>query len=218
MRLLVTAGPTREAIDPVRFLTNRSSGKMGYAIAEAAVERGHEVVLVSGPVTLATPDGLADRAAVESARDMFEAVRDRIDGCDAAIFCAAVADYRPVKFQEEKIKKTGDSLTLELEKTEDILGSARPIFGFEGVLVGFAAETNNLEEFAWAKLEKKGCDLLVANDISRRDIGFDSDRNEVRLFFANGRRQSLPAASKSALGGQLIEIVESLVAERGGAG
>ncbi|MCB1231033.1 MAG: phosphopantothenoylcysteine decarboxylase [Verrucomicrobiae bacterium] len=211
MRLLLTAGPTREAIDPVRFLTNRSSGKMGYAIAEAAVGRGHEVILVSGPVNLEPPSGLVDFASVESAREMFEAVRDRIGECDAAIFCAAVADYRPVKIHEEKIKKSDDSLTLELEKTEDILGSARSIFGFHGVLVGFAAETHNLEEFAWAKLEKKGCDLLVANDVSRRDIGFDSDENEVRLFFHNGRRKTMPANSKAAIGEKLVEIIEALV-------
>ncbi len=211
MRLLLTAGPTREAIDPVRFLTNRSSGKMGYAIAEAAARAGHAVTLISGPVNLEPPAGLAEVVAVESAREMFEAVRDRIAGCEAAIFCAAVADYRPVKIQEQKIKKTGDTLTLELERTEDILGSARAIFGFEGVLVGFAAETNNLEEFAWAKLAKKGCDLLVANDVSRPGMGFDSDENEVRLFFKNGHRETLPERAKSAIGEKLVEIVAGMV-------
>lgn len=215
MRILITAGPTREAIDPVRYLSNRSSGKMGYAIAEAAIAAGHEVILISGPVNLGTPGGLSEFAEIESAREMFESVRDRIDGCDAAIFSAAVADYRPIRVQDEKIKKSGETLTLELEKTEDILGSARDIFGFGGVLVGFAAETHNLEEFAWAKLEKKGCDLLVANDVSRRDIGFDQDENEVRLFFHHGRRESLPIQSKAAIGEKLVEIVEALVVERG---
>ena len=214
MRLLITAGPTREAIDPVRFLSNRSSGKMGYAIAAAAVDAGHEVILVSGPVNL-EPVESAGFVPVESARDMFEAVRDRIDGCDAAIFCAAVADYRPVQVVGEKIKKTSDTLTLELEKTDDILGSARSGFGFEGTLVGFAAETNDLEKYAWAKLEKKNCDLLVANDVSRAGIGFDSDRNAISLFFKNGRKKSLPADSKQELGKKLVEIVEDLV--KGGA-
>lgn len=210
MRLLITAGPTREAIDPVRFLTNRSSGKMGYAIAEAAAAAGHEVVLVSGPVALDPVEG-AETVPVESAREMFEVVRDRIDDCDAAVFCAAVADYRPVHTAGQKIKKTSDTLTLELEKTEDILGSARSDFGFEGILVGFAAETNNVEEYAWAKLEKKGCDLLVANDVSRVGIGFDSDDNQVSLFFKNGTRQALPADAKRKIGKKLVAIMEDLV-------
>lgn len=210
MRILITAGPTREAIDPVRFLTNRSSGKMGYAIARGAVAAGHEVIVVSGPVNLDPVEG-AETIPVESAREMFEAVRDRIDGCDAAIFCAAVADYRPVHAAEQKIKKLSDTLTLELEKTEDSLGSAQSVFGFEGILVGFAAETNNLEEYAWAKLEKKGCDLLVANDVSQAGIGFDSDQNALSLFFKNGTQEILASDSKRKLGKKLVAIVEDLV-------
>ena len=211
MRLLVTAGPTREAIDPVRYLTNHSSGKMGYAIAEAAADHGHEVVLVSGPVHLPRPEGLADWVAVESARKMYEAVRERIDRCDVAVFSAAVADYRPVAVLDQKIKKTGDTLTLELEKTEDILGSARSRFEFEGLLVGFAAETDRLEEHAWEKLERKRCDFLVANDVGRAGLGFDSDQNQVELFFANGKRESLPTQSKREIGRKLVEIIEGLV-------
>lgn len=211
MRLLLTAGPTREAIDPVRYISNRSSGRMGYAIAAAAAARGHEVVLVTGPVAIPAPAPLADRVPVESAREMYDAVRDRIGGCDAAIFCAAVADYRPVQIAEQKIKKTGDRLTLELEKTEDILGSARLVFGFSGVLVGFAAETEQVETHARAKLEKKGCDLIVANDVSRPGVGFDAEENEVRLFFADGRAESLGRQSKAEIGQKLVEIVEGLV-------
>lgn len=211
MRLLLTAGPTREAIDPVRYISNRSSGRMGYAIAAAAAARGHEVVLVTGPVAIPAPAPLADRVPVESAREMYDAVRDRIGGCDAAIFCAAVADYRPVQIAEQKIKKTGDRLTLELEKTEDILGSARLAFGFSGVLVGFAAETEQVETHARAKLEKKGCDLIVANDVSRPGVGFDAEENEVRLFFADGRAESLGRQSKAEIGQKLVEIVEGLV-------
>ena len=215
MRLLLTAGPTREAIDPVRYITNRSSGKMGHALAEAAVSKGHEVILISGPVALAPPAGLAEFVAVESAREMFEAVRDRIGKCDAAIFCAAVADYRPRRIAERKIKKTGDTLTLELEKTEDILGGARTVFGFGGVLVGFAAETDNLDANARAKLERKDCDLLVANDVSRRDIGFDSGENEVRLFYRDGRVEDPPMGAKSAIAERLIRIVETLATQQG---
>lgn len=210
MRLLVTAGPTREAIDPVRYLTNHSSGKMGFAIAEAAVARGHEVILVSGPVHLSPPENLAEWVAVESAREMYEAVRERIGTCDAGVFCAAVADYRPVAVPEHKIKKTGDTLNLELEKTEDILGSARSRFEFEGLLVGFAAETDRLDEYAWEKLDRKGCDFLVANDVSRADLGFDSDLNQVELYFANGQRESLPTQSKGEIGRKLVEIIEGL--------
>lgn len=211
MRLLLTAGPTREAIDPVRYISNRSSGRMGYAIAAAAAARGHEVVLVTGPVAIPAPAPLAERVPVESAREMYDAVRDRIGGCDAAIFCAAVADYRPVQIAEQKIKKTGDRLTLELEKTEDILGSARLAFGFSGVLVGFAAETEQVETHARAKLEKKSCDLIVANDVSRPGVGFDAEENEVRLFFADGHAESLGRQSKAEIGQKLVEIVEGLV-------
>lgn len=214
MRLLITAGPTREAIDPVRFLSNRSSGKMGYALAAAAAARGHEVALISGPVRLDFPPGVRETALVESAREMYDAVQMRLGGCDAAIFCAAVADYRPVEISERKIKKTGDRLTLELERTEDILGSARSVFGFSGVLVGFAAETDDLETHAWEKLKKKDCDLLVANDVSRPGIGFDSDRNAVTLFFADGRREALSERPKSEIAQIVVEFVESLVEGR----
>lgn len=181
MRFLITAGPTREPIDPVRYLSNRSSGKMGYAIAAAAVARGHEVILISGPVSIPAPDG-ATLIRVETAQQMYDAVATAIPEADAAVFCAAVADYRVAEIAEEKIKKTGDTLTLTLVKNPDILGSARSVFGFTGLLVGFAAETEKLAEHALDKLRRKGCDLLVANDVSRSDIAFDRDENEVELF------------------------------------
>lgn len=210
MRILITAGPTREAIDPVRYISNQSSGKMGYALAEAAEKAGHEVILVSGPVNLAPPAGV-ETIAVKSSHEMFEAVRDRIgDSVDAAIFCAAVADYRPKNIAAEKIKKNSDSMTLEMEKTEDILGSARSVFGFKGTLVGFAAETHDLEKHAVEKMQQKGCDLLVANDVSRKDIGFDRDENEVRLFFADGRDERIPMQSKADLGVALIQKITEL--------
>ncbi len=206
MRFLITAGPTREPLDPVRYLSNRSSGKMGCALASAALEAGHEVVLVSGPVALEPPPG-AQITRVETARQMFEAVRDQISGCEAAIFCAAVADYRPVSVAGQKIKKTGERLVLELERTEDILGSARSIFGFRGFLAGFAAETTNLLEHAHDKLRRKGCDLVIANDVSRAGIGFDSAENEVILCLPGAREIPLPRQTKAGLARAIIAFI-----------
>lgn len=207
MRFLITAGPTREPIDPVRYLSNRSSGKMGYALAEAALAKGHEVVLISGPVSLTAPDG-AILVRVETAREMYDAVAAVIREADAAIFCAAVADYRVAEVAGEKIKKTGDTLTLTLIQNPDILGSARSVFGFTGLLVGFAAETEKLAEHANGKLRRKGCDLLVANDVSRSDIAFDREENEVELFYRDGRRETLTKASKTAIAAALVERIE----------
>ena len=207
MRILITAGPTREAIDPVRYLSNRSSGKMGYAIAAAAIEKGHEVVLISGPVNLSPPDS-AELISIESAREMYEVVRENISDCEAAIFSAAVSDYRIAEVADQKIKKTGERLTLELDKTEDILGSCRSVFGFEGILMGFAAETENLEANAISKLEKKRCNYLVANDVSRKDIGFDRDENEVTVFTDDGSKITLPIQEKSSIAKVLIEMIE----------
>ncbi|MBQ3239851.1 MAG: phosphopantothenoylcysteine decarboxylase [Akkermansia sp.] len=183
MKFLITAGPTREALDPVRYLTNRSSGRMGYALAGAARHEGHEVLLISGPTTLDIPAGV-DFVPVESAQQMYDAVRDLIGGVDIAILCAAVADYRPVAVAEQKIKKHADKLVIELERTPDILGSMRSVFGFTGKLIGFAAETQDVESYAREKLHRKQCDMVVANDVSRADIGFDARENEVLLVFA----------------------------------
>lgn len=209
MRFLITAGPTREPIDPVRYLSNRSSGKMGYALAAAALKRGHEVILISGPVNLDAPVG-AEVVRVETAQEMFDAVSKRIGQTEAAIFCAAVADYRVAEVAEEKIKKTGDTLTLTLVKNPDILGSARSVFGFTGLLVGFAAETEKLAEHAVEKLRRKGCDLLVANDVSRSDIAFDRDENEVELFYRDGRHETLARASKREIAEGLVARVEEM--------
>jgi len=188
MTILITAGPTREAIDPVRFLSNRSSGKMGYAMAEAAAETGHRVILISGPTQLDIPDRV-DYIPVESAAEMYEAVEHWIGKAEIAIFAAAVADYRPASVPEQKMKKNDDTMTLELVKNPDILGSARNKFRYRGVLVGFAAETENLEDNARGKLQRKGCDLIVANDVSRKDIGFDTHENEVLLVFPDRTEQ-----------------------------
>lgn len=210
MRLLITAGPTREPIDPVRFLSNRSSGRMGYALAEAARSAGHEVLLISGPVTIPSPSGV-QFIQIETAREMYEAVRTHLPGCTAAIFSAAVADYRPAQAAAQKIKKTATTLTLELERTEDILGSVRSIFGFTGFLVGFAAETENLISHAQDKLQRKGCDLIIANDVSQSGIGFDSTENEVTLCFPHGKTTALPRQSKTALAHELIRIISSSI-------
>jgi phosphopantothenoylcysteine decarboxylase/phosphopantothenate--cysteine ligase len=212
MRVLVTAGPTREALDPVRYLTNRSSGKMGYAMADAFARAGHHVLLISGPTVLDIPEGV-DFLPIETAEEMFEAVKRHIGRTDAAVFAAAVADYRPAVICDQKIKKTGETLTLELVRTPDILGSVRGEFGFTGTLVGFAAETQDLEANAREKLKRKGCDLVIANDVSKPGIGFDSDRNEVLLVFPE-HVEALPEDEKHHLAPRIVREIERIAAER----
>jgi len=206
MKVLITAGPTREKIDAVRFLTNRSTGKMGYALAEAARDAGHEVTLVSGPVTLPVPQGIA-LVPVESAADMAEAVKERAPQMELVVMCAAVADYRPKRVVAGKMKKTEGDLVLELERTEDILktlGAVKP----EGqILVGFAAETDDLLANAAGKLEKKNLDWICANDVSRSDIGFGSDENCVTLIGRDGRRYGIGPDTKRAVADAILEIV-----------
>jgi phosphopantothenoylcysteine synthetase/decarboxylase len=197
VNVLITAGPTREPLDPVRYLTNRSSGKMGYALAEAFAHGGHRVLLVSGPTALDVPDQV-DFIQVRTAAEMFEAVASQLGRMEVAVFAAAVADYTPAHPAAAKIKKDGGRMTLELVRTRDILGAARGELGFGGTLVGFAAETEALEANARAKLLRKQCDLIVANDVSRTDAGFDSDDNEVLLVFP-ARSEALPLASKHEL-------------------
>ncbi len=208
MKVLITAGPTREPIDPVRFLTNRSSGKMGYTLAGAFVHEGHSVLLVSGPTNLAVPENV-DFIPVETAAEMHEVVSHHIGRMDIAVFAAAVADYTPAKVAEQKIKKSADSLMLELVRTADILGAARQEFGFSGTLVGFAAETENLEKNARDKLIRKDCDLIIANDVSKPSIGFDSDLNEVLLVYSD-RSELLPTASKHEISLQLVDEIVRL--------
>ena len=214
MTILITAGPTRESIDPVRYLTNRSSGKMGYAIADVAAAKGHRVILISGPTDtgLEVPDGV-DFIPVQSAEEMYAAVERWIGKADVAIFAAAVADYRPVEFSEQKIKKDGDELTLRLTKNADILGSVRGKFLFEGTVVGFAAETENVVENARGKLLRKGCDMVVANDVSRKDIGFDSDENEVILVFRDDE-ETLAKADKHRIAHSVVEVALRMEEDR----
>jgi len=208
VNLLVTAGPTREPIDPVRFLSNRSSGKMGYELAAAFRHAGHTVLLISGPTALDVPDGV-DFLPVECAAEMHDAVAHHIGRMDIAVFAAAVADYSPAEVARRKIKKSDDTLTLELVRTRDILGSARRSFGFAGTLVGFAAETENLVANARRKLVGKECDLIIANDVSKPGIGFDSNQNEVTLVYP-GHEETLPLAGKHELAHQLVQTILEL--------
>lgn len=205
MHFLVTAGPTREPLDPVRYLSNRSSGKMGYAIAGAARRAGHAVTLVSGPVSLPAPEGV-QVVSVTTGQEMLMAVQENLPGVDVAIFAAAVADYRPAVIAPEKIKKSPGNWTLELEPVTDILGSVRE-GGFQGYLVGFAAETSHLLENARGKLQRKGCNLVVANDVSQPGTGFDAPENEITLLFADGRVNSLPRAPKTELAEILVGVL-----------
>ncbi len=209
MHVLITAGPTREALDPVRYLSNRSSGKMGYALATAFRAAGHEVTLISGPTALAAPPSVR-LIPITTAQQMHEAVLAALPSAQLAIFAAAVADYRPVQTAAQKIKKHGETFTLTLERTPDILASARPS-GFKGVLVGFAAETENLLENASAKLRRKGCDLVVANDVSGTSTGFDTNDNEITLVFADGEIRPLPRAAKSHLAEILVGVCRELM-------
>ncbi len=208
VKVLVTAGPTREPIDPVRFLTNRSSGKMGYALAAAFAHEGHSVMLVSGPTNLDVPDGV-DFVPVQTAAEMYQVVARYLGKMDIAVFAAAVADYTPARAEDQKIKKTDETLTLQLVRTADILGSARQPLGFTGTLVGFAAETENLEANARGKLVRKHCDLIIANDVSKPGIGFDSDENEVLLVYPD-HSNALPPTSKHDLAHQLVDAIVDL--------
>jgi len=201
--IMVTAGPTREELDPVRFISNHSSGKMGYALARSAQRRGARVILVSGPVCLPAPFGV-DMVRVESAGEMQAAVMERVGDCTAIIKAAAVADYRPAERSGEKIKKQAEELSLPLVRTPDILAGLgrldkRPL------LVGFAAETVNLDEFAARKLKEKNVDIIVANDVSRHDAGFNVDTNRARLLFRDGRVLEYPLMSKDALASLILD-------------
>ncbi len=198
LRILVTAGPTVEDIDPVRYISNRSSGKMGYAIAEAAASMGAEVTLVSGPTDLREP--VKNVVKVRSASEMLTAVYSRVIGCDIFLMAAAVADFTPASPVNDKIKKDeNDEITLELGKTDDILKSVSTLKRPHQIYVGFAAESDNLSANAVKKLTEKRLDFIVANDISREDIGFDVDDNEVILFFANGTQENVSKRPKYAV-------------------
>ncbi|MFC1496841.1 bifunctional phosphopantothenoylcysteine decarboxylase/phosphopantothenate--cysteine ligase CoaBC [Verrucomicrobiota bacterium] len=206
MKILITAGPTREPIDPVRFISNRSSGKMGYAVANAAIESGHEVVLVSGPVSLPVPAG-AVFIKVTTAEEMYQAVQDQIDWYDVLIMTAAVADRRPAKASKNKIKKDRMESFIELTPTADILYAVRDQKK-DRLHIGFAAETDNIIEEARRKLVKKRLDLIVANDVTRPDSGFETDTNKVTFITRSGLPLELPVMSKHEVAVNILEWIE----------
>lgn len=206
--VLITAGPTREDLDPVRFLSNRSSGKMGYALAEAAARRGAHVVLVSGPTELHPPEG-AEWIPVRTAEDMRRAAMEHAAQADVIIAAAAVADYRAAAPSATKIHRSGERLMLELEPTPDILSELSNTKG-NRILIGFAAETDRVLESARAKLARKGADIMVANDVTQEGAGFDTETNIVTLVFRDGRELALPKLSKLEVAHRILDQALSL--------
>ncbi len=205
MRVVITAGPTREPIDPVRFISNRSSGKMGYALAEASIAGGHEVTLISGPVSIAAPAG-ARVVSVTTSDELYDAVHRAVAACDVLVMCAAVSDYKPVAVAKQKMPKQSGAFSLQLTATRDILASvAREPHSF--VVVGFAAETHELESKARAKLRAKNCDIIVANNVSRSDSGMESDDNEVIIFLRDGALKTISRAPKKIIAHEIMKIV-----------
>ena len=202
MTFLITAGPTREPIDPVRYISNRSSGKMGYAIAETALDAGHDVILISGPVNLAPPHK-AKFISVSTSDEMFDAVHQYADSSDICVLCAAVADYKPAEVSSVKIKKCAAQVSLELIPTRDILESLGQRQNRQFLLVGFAAETDHLEANATRKLREKNCDMIVANDAR---IGMETDENELLIVFRNGETKKISRAPKTFLARELVKI------------
>lgn len=208
--VLVTAGPTREALDPVRFLSNRSTGKMGYAVARRAARRGAAVVLVAGPGALPDPPGV-EVVHVESALEMHRAVMERAAWLRVAVAAAAVSDFRPAAYHPEKIKKGADRLVLELVRNPDILADLGRRKRPDQVLVGFAAETSDVDAYAARKLEEKNLDFVVANDVTRSDAGFAVDTNRAVLLHRDGRREDLPLMSKDDLAEAILDRVAALL-------
>lgn len=203
-RVLVTAGPTSEPIDPVRAITNRSSGRMGYALAQAAADAGAAVTLISGPVSLDAPHNVS-RISVRTAQEMYEAVMEQAQGMDIVIACAAVSDYAPVQAAQNKIKKHDEELTIVLKRTKDIL--ARLGADKHYYLVGFAAETTNVPDYAREKLRRKNLDMIVANDVSDPSIGFESPENAVTIFTSSGKETTLPKAPKPVIAAQILTLI-----------
>jgi phosphopantothenoylcysteine decarboxylase/phosphopantothenate--cysteine ligase len=212
LKIMVTAGPTREALDPVRYISNHSSGKMGFAIAEAAAKRGAQVTLISGPVTLPTPANV-ERTDVTTALEMQAAVNNSVASQHIFISCAAVADYRAMAIADEKIKKQGDEITLKMIKNPDIVAGVAAMKEHRPYVVGFAAETQNVEEYAQQKRIRKNLDLICANDVSLAGHGFNSNTNALHLFWQNGNLR-LPLSDKQQLGQALLNEIVSRYDEK----
>ena len=217
LRILVSAGPTQEKLDPVRFISNRSSGKMGYAVVEAARARGASVTLVTGPVALPKPGGVSV-VSVESASEMKAAMDSRMAEADVVIMAAAVADYRAAAPVDRKMKKDAEEVSISLVRTDDILAGLGKTKRANQVLVGFAAETNDVVAYGREKLKRKNADLFVANDVSRADIGFSADDNEVHLVFADGRAVKVDKAPKKRIANAILDAVKTLHATKSSRG
>jgi len=204
-QLLITAGPTREAIDPVRYISNHSSGKMGFSLAQAAAEMGATVTLISGPVNLATPAGVT-RIDVSSAQQMLDAVMGQVEQHNIFIGCAAVADYRIADVADQKIKKSAEQMQLALVRNPDILATVAQ-HATRPFTVGFAAETNDVEQYARGKLQRKKLDMIAANDVCIQGLCFNADSNALQVFWQDGSQQ-LPATDKLTLARQLLTLIE----------
>lgn len=209
-RIMISAGPTIEAIDPVRYITNRSSGKMGYAIAKRAVARGAQVTLVSGKTDLDVPNGLVKYISIESADDLYENLVREFEANDVVIQSAAVADYKPKSYSDKKIKKKDSDLSIELCRNKDVAQELGKIKG-DKVLVGFAAETNDVLENATKKIKKKNLDFIVANDLTMQGAGFSTETNIVKIIEADGRINEYPKLLKSEVGDIILDKVRDIL-------
>lgn len=207
MKLLITAGPTYERIDPVRFIGNYSSGKMGFALAEAAAQAGYEVILVAGPVSLTTQHKTIKRIDVESAGEMYEAVMQHFESCDIAILCAAVADFTPIIVADQKIKREKDNMIIELKPTQDIAASVGRLKKAHQFLVGFALETNDEEKHALGKMERKNLDFIVLNSLQDKNACFGYDTNKVTILDIQGNKTALPLMSKQKVAHEIIQLL-----------
>ena len=210
MKITVTAGPTVEDIDPVRYITNRSSGKMGYSIAKRAIMRGAEVTLISGPTSLERPRGVHKFVQTLSAESLYNAVNDNFEDCDALIQSAAVADYKPKNYSKKKVKKKDGDLSVELARTKDVAKEMGKIKA-DKVLVGFAAETNDLLQNAQRKIESKNLDFIVANDLTKEGAGFNTDTNIVKIIDADGNMEDYPKMSKEDVADIILDKVKAII-------
>ena len=208
--IIVTAGPTVESIDPMRYITNRSTGKMGYSIAKEAIERGADVTLITGPTNLTPPQNLKKLVKIESAKDMYEAVLENLDENDVVIKSAAVADYKPKNYSNKKIKKSDDDLVIELDRNKDIAQEIGKIKNNK-ILVGFAAETNDLIENASLKIKKKNLDFIVANDLTKEGAGFGVDTNIVKIIDKEGNITDYPKMKKEEVANIILDKIKELL-------
>lgn len=208
--IIVTAGPTIESIDPMRYITNRSTGKMGYSIAKEAIERGADVTLITGPTNLTPPQNLKKLVKIESAKDMYEAVLENLDENDVVIKSAAVADYKPKNYSNKKIKKSDDDLVIELDRNKDIAQEIGKIKNNK-ILVGFAAETNDLIENASLKIKKKNIDFIVANDLTKEGAGFGVDTNIVKIIDKEGNITEYPKMKKEEVANIILDKIKELL-------